>query len=235
MRKIHHFLLITSLLLSGWMFSPLPLAQAGQLYSVSLNTSPLIGNPAGPFYVEFQLNDGSGTGDGNNTVELSNFQFGGSSAVGNPTTLTGGTTGSLTTGVVITDSSFFNEFIQQFSPGGILSFDLYLIPNLDSGPTPDQFSFAILDNQHLELPTESFSIAFLTIDFTSPLSVQTFSSTSGSVSVSHSADSKCYSRTRNAGAVAGGVERIAEVWETTFSLRYYSKRVERISVAISAA
>lgn len=175
MRKTHHFLLITLILLSGWMFSPLPLAQAGQLYSVTLDTS----NLTGPFYVEFQLNDGSGTNDGNNTVELSNFQFGGGGPVGSLTTLTGGTTGSLTTGVVITDSSFFNEFIQQFDPGSILSFELHLIPNLDSG-SPDQFSFAILDDQQFELPTESDSDAFLTIDFTSPLSVQPFSSALGS-------------------------------------------------------
>jgi hypothetical protein len=145
MRKTHHFLLLTSLLLSGWMFNPLPLAQASQLYSVSLDTSPLIRHSARPFYLEFQLNDGSGTGDGNNTVTLSNFQFGsGGSAADNPVK-EGDATGSLTTGVEITDNDFFNSFYEEFTPGTLLSFILEITTQADA-ITSDQFSFAILDN-----------------------------------------------------------------------------------------
>ena len=180
MRKTHHFLLIASLLLLGWVFSPLPLAQAGQLYSVSLDTSPLIGHSEGPFYLEFQLNDGSGTGDGNNTVTLSDFQFGiGGSAVGNPIT-EGGVTGSLTTGVVITDSDFFNSFYEEFTPGALLSFMLEIMTQVDA-ITPDQFSFAILFLDALmdpvEIPTFGPANALLTIDIAAPnLIVQTFAS-----------------------------------------------------------
>jgi len=179
MRKTHHFLLITSLLLSGWMFSALPSAQAGQLYSVTLDTSPL-SHSAGPFYLEFQLDDGNGTGDGNNTVTLSNFQFGsGGSAVDNPVT-EGGATGSLTTGVVITDSDFFNSFYEEFTPGTLLSFVLEITTQPD-GITPDQFSFAILFLDALlgpiEIPTFGPANALLTIDIATPnLIVQTFAS-----------------------------------------------------------
>ncbi|MFO1433783.1 MAG: NF038129 family PEP-CTERM protein [Candidatus Competibacteraceae bacterium] len=179
MRKTHHFLLITTLLLSGWIFNPLPLAQAGQLYSVSLNTLPLVGNSAGPFYVEFQLNDGSGIGDGNNTVTLSDFQFGsGGGAAGNPVT-EGSATGSLTTGVVLTDSEFFNSFYEEFTPGSLLSFVLEITTQADP-ITPDQFSFAILDKTLTEIPTFGPGDALLTIDIVSPnLIVQTFSSNPG--------------------------------------------------------
>ena len=54
------------------------LSDGALVFSVNLNTSSLIGNSAGPFYIEFQLNDGSGSipGDGNNTVNISNFDFG---------------------------------------------------------------------------------------------------------------------------------------------------------------
>src|SRR5207245_11083515 len=88
------------------------LCRAGIVYNVSLNTSPLIGHAAGPFSLGFQFNDGIGTGDANNTAVLSAFQFGvGGSAAGVPT-LFGGATGSLASGVTLTDSSFFYAFIQ---------------------------------------------------------------------------------------------------------------------------
>jgi len=48
---------------------------AGQFYSVTLNTAPLVG--LGDFGVAFQFTDGSGTQDGNNGVVVSGFQFGG--------------------------------------------------------------------------------------------------------------------------------------------------------------
>src|SRR5947209_858134 len=70
-------------------------SQAGVVYDVSLNTSPLIGHAAGPFSLAFQFNDGSGAGDSNNTAILSAFQFGaGGSASGLPS-LFGGASGSL--------------------------------------------------------------------------------------------------------------------------------------------
>ena len=57
-------------------------AQAQVVFHVSLDTSALT-TLAGPFSLDFQLNDGSGTGDANNTAILSHFTFGtGGSALG---------------------------------------------------------------------------------------------------------------------------------------------------------
>jgi hypothetical protein len=119
-----------------------------------MNTAPLAGHTAGPFSLEFQLNDGSGTNDGNNTASLSNFLFNGGAAVGSPT-LNGGASGNLTSGVTLTDNSFFNQFIQGFTAGSTLSFRLSLSTNVGSGGTPDQFSFAILDKTGTEIPHPS--------------------------------------------------------------------------------
>src|SRR5262249_21463960 len=38
---------------------------------ITINTAPLIGHAAGPFSLDFELIDGSGTSDANNTVTLS--------------------------------------------------------------------------------------------------------------------------------------------------------------------
>jgi hypothetical protein len=135
-------------------------------YDISMDTAPLIGHPAGPFSLEFQLNDGGGTGDGNNTAVLSGFSFGGGAPVGSPT-LIGGASGDAGTAISITDSSFFNQFIQEFTPGNQLDFHLALTTNLDAGGVPDQFTFAILDSSGSELPTESFFNVFVEIDIDS--------------------------------------------------------------------
>jgi hypothetical protein len=147
--------------------------QADLIYNVSMNTTPLIGHPAGPFSLEFQLNDGNGTGDANNTATLSNFLFSGGAALGSPT-LIGGVTGNLASGVTMTDSSFFNQFIQNFNPGATLSFQLGLTTNPDSGGVPDEFSFAILDRSGFEIPTVAPANALLIIDINSPTTISTF-------------------------------------------------------------
>ena len=65
----------------------------------------------------------------------------------------GGASGNLSTTVLLVDSSFFNEFTQQFQPGSTLSFDLALTSNVDVGSPPDQFTFAILDSSFQEIQT----------------------------------------------------------------------------------
>lgn len=144
------------------------ISYGGVIYNISMSTSPVNGHPAGPFSLEFQFNDGSGAGDANNTAILSNFLFNGGSAVGSPT-LTGGATGNLASGLTLTDSSFFNQFIQTFTPGSTLSFMLSLTTNLDGGGTPDEFTFAILDNTGTEIPTSNpnFFDVFVQIDIDS--------------------------------------------------------------------
>src|SRR5262245_40027153 len=71
---------------------------ADSMYTVTLDTTPLIGS--GNFKLDFQFFDGTGlAGDlNNNTITLSNFSFSGGSALGVGTVL-GGASGSLNTGV----------------------------------------------------------------------------------------------------------------------------------------
>jgi hypothetical protein len=127
-------------------------ASADISYDVTLDTAPLIGHPAGPFSILFIFIDGSGVGDANNTVTISNVGFGGGSALGNPVTF-GGASGSLETEVTITDSSFLSLFNEGFSPGPQLSFSLDLTSNNDANGIPDRLTFSILDGSGVPLPT----------------------------------------------------------------------------------
>src|SRR5665213_962286 len=72
--------------------------------TITIHTSPLVSHPAGPFAIDFQFTDGNGTGDGNNTVVISNVNFGGGSSAGSAV-LTGGATGDLSTSANLTDTS----------------------------------------------------------------------------------------------------------------------------------
>lgn len=145
------------------------------------DTSALISSSAGPFELAFVLTDGSGTGDGNNTVTLSNFLFGvGGSAGSVDTSLsTGGVSGDLASGVSLVDSSFLNIFASSFTPGSLLSFRLGLTTNVDPGGTPDELSLVLLQGSGPPLPVPTTDPSgldsFLTvnIDSTQP-TVSTF-------------------------------------------------------------
>ena len=152
-------------------------AHAGIVYTVTILTSPLEGDPAAPFSLDFQFNGGSGTGDGNNTAVLSNFLFGAGGAAVGSAALAGGATGDLGSFVQITDTGFLNEFTQGFTPGSLLQFQLALSTNVDAGGTPDQFTMAILDSSGAQLPTLSFFDVFVEIDVDSANpAIQTFAS-----------------------------------------------------------
>jgi hypothetical protein len=164
------------------------LAHADVIYSVSLNTAPLIGNPNGPFLLDFQLTDGGGTGDGNNSATLSQFQFGAGGSAGNASTitLTNNASGNLASSVSLKDTSFFNEFSQAFVPGATFTFQLDLTANADAGGTPDEFTFQLLDASGNEVSTNdpSGSNALLIIDITgSALQPQTFTTTGDGFSI----------------------------------------------------
>jgi len=134
------------------LLSALPLGAKADIYDVTLDTDPLIGHPAGPFYIEFAFTDGSGVGDANNTVTIGDFNFGGGSSLGGPIVF-GGASGSIETGVSMTDTSFISVFSEQFAPGLQLSFSLDLTDNDDAGGTPDRFSFFVLDSSGVPIPT----------------------------------------------------------------------------------
>lgn len=150
-------------------FALASVAHAQFVFRVQVDTSSLVGNPAGPFSLDFQLNDGLGIGDGNNWATLSHFQFGGGAAV--PGAMTwGGAWGSLASGITLTDTDpLVNEFLQGFTPGSWLSFDLTLSNHVDVGGTPDIFSFAILDGNLMNLQTHALgSDSFLEINLAGP-------------------------------------------------------------------
>ncbi|HTR41810.1 MAG TPA: NF038129 family PEP-CTERM protein [Pseudomonadales bacterium] len=139
-------------------------AQAQQTFQVSVDTAPLIGHVNSPFYLDFQLNWGSGPG---NNASVSNFSFGGGSAVGTPN-INGLASGDLFSSVALQDnsSSQFNELFQGFTPGTTLTFDVSLSEN-QTGQTPDGFAFAILDNSTGQIPTsdpaDGLSLVFVNI------------------------------------------------------------------------
>lgn len=145
-------------------------------YQFTLNTAPLVSSPAGPFSLDFQLNDGSGTNDGNNTASLSSFSFGAGGGPSGSASLIGGASGDLSSTVTIKDKSFLNDFTQGFTAGSSLSFTLNLTTNVDAGSVPDEFTFAILDSTGSELPTKSPLNVFSLVNITSKLQVQTFGS-----------------------------------------------------------
>jgi hypothetical protein len=162
--KTNHALKLTlGLLVCASAFFQAPVSSALTVYHVDVNTAALMGDAAGPFSLDFQLNDGSGTGDGNNTATISNFTFGGGGATGSASLL-GGATGDLTSGVTLTDNTPFNEFYQGFTAGGTLGFDVSLTLNPDAGLTPDAFVFAILDNNLMNIPTTGSGDSLLLIN-----------------------------------------------------------------------
>jgi beta-lactam-binding protein with PASTA domain len=152
-------------------------AQTHQI-SVSLDTRLLVG-AAGPFYVGFQLADGSLEGNGSNGVFVNNIQFGGGSAVP-PVTPYSTALGDLSSAVTLTDLSVFSVMSEAFNPGATLSFNVSYTSNLDTS-IPDEFVMVILDHNFSPLPTTG-GVALLQIDFDSASpTIQTFS---GNASVS---------------------------------------------------
>ncbi|HTS21211.1 MAG TPA: NF038129 family PEP-CTERM protein [Casimicrobiaceae bacterium] len=147
--------------------APAP-ASAGPITgSVSLDTSGL----SGPFEIAFVFIDGSGTGDANNTVTLSDFAFGagGSAGTVDTTLTTGGVSGDLGSGVSIVDSDFLNIFASSFTPGSVFSFDFSITTNVDAGGTPDQLSMVLLlpDGTPVATTDPSGIDALLTLDIDS--------------------------------------------------------------------
>ena len=152
-------------------------ASANATYNITLNTAPLIGNAAGPFSIDFQLIGNLGT-----IALMDGFDFG----IGNPAgtaNCNGFCSGDLTGSVQLTadPSGFYNEFYQAFAPGASLSFTLHL-SNVTVDVTPDEFSFAILDQNLDEIPMLTGNGSFVTIDLTDPdsPSVSTYENDPGS-------------------------------------------------------
>lgn len=143
-------------------------------FIVTQNTTPLIGSSAAPFSLNFQFNGTAG-----NTVTISNINLFGGALSSTPNVFGNVMVdGSGAVNMTTSASSFFNAFTAEFTPGTTLQFLLTITGNASS--TPDLFSFAILDADGIELPTLGMANEFLSIDVTSPLTIQTFSGDSNS-------------------------------------------------------
>jgi hypothetical protein len=138
------------------------------LYNISVPTDALNANVAGsPYSLFFQLADGSGTGDGNNTATISDFNVSGPIS---PIELTDNTP-------FATDQE---PFTPNASPNSLLTFTLSISNNADVGSNPDEFSFYILDNFSNPLtttdPTSADSLVTIDLGGFSP-SVTTYEGT----------------------------------------------------------
>ena len=124
---------------------------------ITLNTSTLAGG--GAYFLDFQLVDGGLTGDSNSLAKLTGFSSSGLSF--SPAQSFGtGVSGTLPTGLRMIDSdlSGVDEYQQKFTagPAGTASqiqFTLSLAPTSLDAPTPDTFSFAVLNSGGSALPT----------------------------------------------------------------------------------
>jgi hypothetical protein len=130
---------------------------------VTVNTAPLLG---GAYSLVFDLFDGDAVMD--NNVTISNVLLGGGSFPGVPV-LTGGAAGDLSGTATLSDSMFFNEVFQDFSPGNLLTFALDFTTNF-VGPAPDSLTFSILDAGGFPIPTLDplGTDVFLAINLDSP-------------------------------------------------------------------
>lgn len=129
-----------------------PVARAQLIFDVAVNTAPLVGHAAGPFSLFFTLTDGDAE---SNTITFSDFDFGTGSAMGTPF-LTGGASGDLSASVTLTDSSFVNDFVQEFDPGALLKFRVTMTTNYSGSGSPDGFSWGVLDTSGMPLPMLSY-------------------------------------------------------------------------------
>jgi hypothetical protein len=148
-----------SLALIGLQWAASPAQLEAISLKVTLDTSVLAGQRA---TLAFDFIDGDGgdpahpEGIKNNTATISAFFPTAALKTAPPPSgslVTGGVSGTLDPGpMILTDSAFFNEFLQPVVLGGIFAFQVTMTESfVNTGLTvPDAFSFAILDADALD-------------------------------------------------------------------------------------
>lgn len=127
-------------------------ARADLILNVSVDTSSLQGEPGSEVY--FAFTDGSGLGDGNNTVTLSGFSLGGGALDGvDPFSTFGGAAGDMASNVSITDSSSYSQFAELLTAGTSLAFTLDATTNAEQGAIPDGLFMFLSDPNGNFVPT----------------------------------------------------------------------------------
>jgi PEP-CTERM motif len=122
-------------------------------FTVTIDTTSLIGNPAGPYEVGFALiNPGGSTPDPADTATISDITFGGGAGGAvdtRPDFTLGGSSGTLATGFSLVDSAAINGISAFFTPGDSVSFDVTM-----TSPDPtDEFIFVIFNGAGVEIAT----------------------------------------------------------------------------------
>jgi len=111
-------------------------AKSSADYQVTIDTSALA---ASSVSLAFDFIDG---GPPSNSIRILNFSTDGTLGT---ITATGGVSGTLPSAVTLTDSSFFNEYLQSETLGNKISFTVAATSNAPSnGAVPDTFSFFLL-------------------------------------------------------------------------------------------
>lgn len=125
-------------------FGSVSSTRADTVDQVIIDTSAANAGGSSPAELIFTLVDGSGTQDGNNTVTLGDLSFGPGASL-DPSWDTPNLSGTLDTSLSLTDNLYESTLGILFNPGSAVSFLLDLTSNIDSGGTPDSFSFVMLD------------------------------------------------------------------------------------------
>jgi hypothetical protein len=123
--------------------------------NVAFDTSALAGQMA-MLAFDFIDGDAAAAGVANNTATISGFSPVAALEAG--ATSTGGVSGTLNPGpLTLTDTQFFNEFLQPVVLGGLFGFTVAVTENFAKTipPTtvPDEFSLALLDAAGIPFPT----------------------------------------------------------------------------------
>ncbi len=156
MRRRHiHLTAVLLLALTAWL-SP-PATQADTTFDVTLDVTGLRDNPYGagaPYSVDFLVTGDQGNND---SVTISSFAITAAS-LGASAAPSGDVSGSLSTVLVVGDTSFVNDYNQVITPDNSsnpikITFQMAATTNFASGSFPDNFAFSILDGSGSPIPT----------------------------------------------------------------------------------
>ena len=146
-------------------FCGIGLAAKRHLFRVSVDTSPLVDHPAGPFSLLLVMTDGTGIADGKATATITRVELGGGKPLGQPF-LAGGATGDLSNTVIISNSSSVSVFEETFLAGERLSFHVSFEPERTETGLPTGLALYILDGRGNPIATTSPASDFLSFDLT---------------------------------------------------------------------
>jgi hypothetical protein len=139
-------------------------------FNVSLDTSALAGTTE---TLAFSLTEGDAIFE--NTVTLSDFDFGGGSPSGTPSYVGSGVSGDLASTVTLEDTDFLELFSQTFEVGSSLSFHLETTNSFEGG-APDGFAMYLCDASFDTCYSDNLNTgALLTLNLTGiPLTTSDF-------------------------------------------------------------